>query len=270
MSTDLYGVRVLALAPQQQRVRFRVFVVSYDVDHQERHPLPDDPSFFFRVLWEAGGSWQRRYGPLHDLVTQEQSLDEGWVDAHTRHFVADAVRVASRNHPPSADDYQHLADFSHEHDGRWEDEDQLVQADYDVHVTDARWLAPLRVGQSWGTTAYATTADRTPGDEEAGSYLDLLEASAAGHARAATSGASAVAGPAAFHLAALRQERDESVDAVEAYLRAIDIGEDDVKARALTKLGELYTKRGDTDAARTPRTSGPSRWAMPTTARARR
>ncbi|MEV6153843.1 hypothetical protein AB0L53_26205 [Nonomuraea sp. NPDC052129] len=39
------------------------------------------------------------------------------------------------------------------------DEDHLVQADYDVEVTDPRWLAALVPGHSRGTPVYSSAAD---------------------------------------------------------------------------------------------------------------
>ena len=67
MSTDIYGVRVLDVDPKELRVRFKVFAVYYDTGSQSCPPVPDDPGFFFFLLWEAArphASMDRR-GPFH-------------------------------------------------------------------------------------------------------------------------------------------------------------------------------------------------------------
>lgn len=155
LSTDLYRVRVLSLDPAERRVRFRVFVVDYDTANRHHHPLPDDPSFFLRILGERTDD----RGPLADLVSLFRA-DEAWVDENTWRFVADVARTETRNFPVRDEDWASYADFYQARAGRWQDEERLVQADYDVRVTDARWLAHLVTGESWGTTSYPTRADR--------------------------------------------------------------------------------------------------------------
>lgn len=65
MLTDLYGARVLALAPDERHVRFRIFVIRYDRKRQSHPPLPDDPAFFLRLLWETA----RNGDPIRGEVT---------------------------------------------------------------------------------------------------------------------------------------------------------------------------------------------------------
>src|SRR5690606_33078451 len=96
---------------------------------------------------------------MTDIVTLHEFLDEGWVEGNAHRFVEGVERVAVRNHPVGDADFDRLAMFYYERDGRWQDEDRLAQADYDVRVTDARWLESLRIGQGWGTTSYAGVAD---------------------------------------------------------------------------------------------------------------
>ena len=50
MSTDLYGVRVLEVEPDASRMRLRVFVVYYDTQYKYHQPIPDNRSFFVRIL----------------------------------------------------------------------------------------------------------------------------------------------------------------------------------------------------------------------------
>lgn len=179
--TDLYAVRVLAIDPLARRIRLRVTVVYYDIG--EHQPLPDDASFYLRLLTD---------GPLGDAITRDQYADEAWVDANTRWYVADVDRIATRNHPFTGEVEARLREWLEDGDGGfpWEDgttfhemppesaahmlrsEDVRVGADYDVVVTDPRWIEHLKVGDWWRTTSYPTCADRLFADE-AGAVPDL-------------------------------------------------------------------------------------------------
>ncbi|GAA1251443.1 hypothetical protein GCM10009579_06560 [Streptomyces javensis] len=69
MSTDMYGVRVLAVDPDELRARLQGFVVYYDVGSRTHIPLPDEePNTFLHFLWEAAsgylGDGDDRTGPL--------------------------------------------------------------------------------------------------------------------------------------------------------------------------------------------------------------
>ncbi|QFG19866.1 hypothetical protein [Actinomadura sp. WMMB 499] len=176
MSTDLYGARVLDVAPGAARARFRIFVVYYDVACRDHAPLPDgDVGFFFRLLWEA--AHDRPITEWHALqaVPLDDFLEPEWVNANAHRYVTRVERVAVRNHPVGDDAWDGLHDFHYEHDGGWAGEELLVQADYDVHVTDPRWLDSLEAGYSWGTTSYVTEADHVT-EADAPAIVDLRAA----------------------------------------------------------------------------------------------
>ncbi|WBB59075.1 WD40 repeat domain-containing protein [Streptomyces sp. WMMC500] len=174
MSTDLYGVRILSIAPDALSARLRVFVVYYDTHDRSHAPLPHDPSFFFRVLWEA--TRERPGDSFHPLrmLDTDQVLEPDWVAANSHRYVRRIKQVATRNHPVLPKKWADLHDFYYERKGAWQDEDLLVQADYDVEVTDRRWLESLRPGDGWGTTSYPTDSDQIPADD-APTVLDLRE-----------------------------------------------------------------------------------------------
>jgi len=150
MSTDLYGVRVLDVDQAARRVRFTIFVVYYDTSGEYHQPLLDEPSFFVRLLGEP-------YGSGAALADEQRLFDEDWVDSNAWRYVESVTRLATRNEPVT--DWDAYADFYYERDGTWVNEDKLVQADFDVVFTDAKWLAHFKRGQSWGTTSYPTQAD---------------------------------------------------------------------------------------------------------------
>ncbi|WP_052305053.1 hypothetical protein [Stackebrandtia nassauensis] len=225
-------MRVLNVDAKRRSVRLRVFVVYYEPAWGTNDLLPDDPSFFFRILWEGPRDRPDRGGTLQDLVEQDDYLDEGWVDDNTSRFVARVERVATRNHPMDADAWKRLSTFYYEDDGTWPDEHLLVQGDYDVEVTHVRWLDALRVGDSWATTSYPTEAAPAPGEAEY--VIDAEDGDT--HA--------------AFVLGWLRQERGDLDGAVAAYRQAADTDNVDDKAKALVYLGDLYAQHDNVQDAR--------------------
>ncbi|WP_433184098.1 hypothetical protein [Actinoallomurus sp. CA-150999] len=161
MITYTHGVRVLEL--DEQRVRLRVFSADYDPSRPPMDLLPEGRGFFFGVLWQAAdGEAGRRHGPLNDLIPLEDALDPDWVEANAGRFIESVERVGARNLPAGDElagwyetHYTELDRRLHRWHERWEHEDQLVQADYDVVVTDPRWLEPLREGQGMGTGSFS-------------------------------------------------------------------------------------------------------------------
>jgi WD40 repeat protein len=63
----------------------------------------------------------------------------------------------------------------HQRDDGWPDEDRLVQADYEVQVTDPRWLEHLRPGLSWETGYYPDPTRPRLRAEDAPHVPDLTE-----------------------------------------------------------------------------------------------
>jgi hypothetical protein len=161
MSTDLYRVRVLAVAPEQRRVRLRVVVAYYDEPDRLHEPLPDDKSFFLRVFYDTtfGVYDAGRTAFAEELPEQfDFHRAEGAVESNAYRYIERFERLATRNYP--------LTDWeSFRSDG---DEDELVQADYDVFVTDAKYIRHLTPGMRWGSTAYPTRADGLSLDEAPG------------------------------------------------------------------------------------------------------
>jgi hypothetical protein len=155
MSTDLYRVRVLKLDPSARKVTFRVFLVYYDWEG-----VPTDASFFFRILWDEADTRFGKGGPLGNEVSVEQFLDEKWVDESTHRFIERVTRLSAKNlkfakgkRPPT---------FVYD---SFKDEESLTQGDYEVIVTDSRWLQHLHEGQTWQTTSYETRAIMPAGQE---------------------------------------------------------------------------------------------------------
>lgn len=158
MSTDLYGIRVLNTKPETCKVTVKVFVVYYDVSFKNHQPLPKDHSFFFRILWDKGDTRFGAGGPIGEEVTVDQKCDEVWVDNNSFRFIKNVEQLSTMNFP--VEDYSGYADFYYERNGVWEDEDKLVQATYEIEVTNAKYIKHLREGMSWGTTSYETQAWR--------------------------------------------------------------------------------------------------------------
>ncbi|MFI5555360.1 hypothetical protein [Streptomyces sp. NPDC051738] len=186
--SDLYGVRVLEVDLPHRRIRLRSTVVYYDTGAHA--PLTDDASFFLRVFGETADG-----APLGDVITRDQRLDEAWVDANTRWFIESVERIATRNYPLTDEEVDELLDDENRVSFPWEEEPRFdemspesaaelvlseetnVGADYDVVVTDPRWIEHLTAGDWWRTAAYPTHADRLlPG--EAAAIPDLRDPAA--------------------------------------------------------------------------------------------
>lgn len=131
------------------------FRVRGDTHAKTYPPLPDESGFFLHVLWEQG-RWEH---PLGEAITVDQIPNEEWANIHSRWFIEKAERTSTTNYPPQDEDFERLYDFYYERLGGWNDEELLVQAEYDVQVTDPRWLEQLSVGDAWGTATYPMAAD---------------------------------------------------------------------------------------------------------------
>ncbi|WP_329519122.1 tetratricopeptide repeat protein [Spirillospora sp. NBC_01491] len=178
MSTDLYGARVLAIAPDRMSVRMRIFVVYYEAASQDALdlPSPDDEEFFREVL---------RLGESLDKF--DDAEQEAFYDS-----VQSVQRVAERNAELQPVDWEHIHDFYYERHGGWLDEHRLVQADYVVRVNEPRWLADVEPGEAWGTTSFLESSiDWGEPDEPAAANSSSPAAEVIGHrpARAADAGA---------------------------------------------------------------------------------
>jgi hypothetical protein len=155
MSTDLYRIRVLDLDPAQRKVTFRVFLVYYDWSG-----VPTDPSFFFRILWDEADTRFGAGGPLGDEVSVREFCSEEFVDANTHRFVERVTKLSRKNDPLPPGETRPTFVY-----GGFTDEDILTQGDYEVIVTDVKWMQHLKVGQTWQTTSYETRAVMPPGRE---------------------------------------------------------------------------------------------------------
>ena len=145
MSTDLYGIRVLA--KEASTVTLKVFLVYYDWDH-----IPESKDFFLSVLWDEADTRFGGGGPLGDAITVPEICDEKFRLEHAGTYVAQVEKLGSANYPIT--DKKELATFYYERDGKWENEDKLAQVDFKITVTDPKWIAHLEPGMSWGTTSY--------------------------------------------------------------------------------------------------------------------
>ncbi|QKW07565.1 WD40 repeat domain-containing protein [Streptomyces sp. NA04227] len=179
MSTDMYGVRVLNVDPERLRVRLQVLVVYYDTGSRTHIPLPDEePGTFLHFLWESSRWHSARAdgdpGTLGQLLTTDDILNYEWVDTNARRYISWVRRTATLNDPPTEEDWGNLYDFYYERGGAWKDEDLLVQAEYEIRVTDRRWLDHLTKGLAWGSASFPLHGDSWTA-EDAPHLPDLSE-----------------------------------------------------------------------------------------------
>ena len=145
MSTDTYGIRVLG--KEASTVTLKVFLVYYDWDQ-----IPYSKDFFLMVLWDQADTRFGAGGPLGDAITVPQICSEKFRLEHASEYVESVDTIDCMNYPIT--NKEELATFYYEREGRWENEDKLAQVDFKITVTDPKWIAHLKPGMSWGTTAY--------------------------------------------------------------------------------------------------------------------
>ncbi|MFF2845687.1 WD40 repeat domain-containing protein [Streptomyces sp. NPDC058001] len=163
MSTDMYGVRVLHVDPDQLRVVLQVFVVYYDTGSRTHIPLPgEEPGVFLHFLHQSASGYpsgDKRNGPLGKALSVDDILNYEWVDTHARRFISDVRCVETLNDPPTEEQWEELHDFYYERGGTWQDEELLIQGEYEIRVTDRKWLQHLSEGQSWATASFPMNGD---------------------------------------------------------------------------------------------------------------
>ena len=141
MSTDLYNIKVLEKTSVE--VKLRVTIVYEDTWDT---PNADAKGFFLMVLWDnVWGYGERPNAPLGDAISIDDITSWEFRRDNETQFIAAVERLESHNFPVE-DNPAYEAD-------EW-DYDQLPYTDYRLTVTDARWIAHVEPGQSWGTTAY--------------------------------------------------------------------------------------------------------------------
>jgi hypothetical protein len=148
---DNYRVRVLAVDPARRRARLRFTVLYYDAALEYCCPLPDDASLFLGALLDHGSPASPALGEDFPDIDGDPYRYEDAIDSNAYRFIERFERRSVRNHP--------VADWS-VFAGDDAPDRALVRADYDVFVTDAKYLRGLTSGQHWGTAAYQTRADR--------------------------------------------------------------------------------------------------------------
>jgi hypothetical protein len=151
VSTDLYQVRVLAVAENRVTCRVTALISGTGED------LPPSRTLALQFLWEpwrwfseglsrevSGGTVTPeqaeelgRTAPIGRELAGRDICDGDWTRANVARFIKE-VEVYDRVCVP----------------GDSPDESWPTQGIYVITVTDLRWLAHLRPGMEWGTTAY--------------------------------------------------------------------------------------------------------------------
>ncbi|MBK7885049.1 MAG: hypothetical protein IPJ81_15645 [Chitinophagaceae bacterium] len=85
---------------------------------------------------------------------------------YTYKFIDNVEQLSTKNYPltdySGYQDFYYIRDYNPylKEDMMWKEEyeDKLVQAEYNVCVTDARYIQHLKEDMVWGTTSYETKA----------------------------------------------------------------------------------------------------------------
>jgi hypothetical protein len=173
MSTDLYGVRILAR--EGATVTFRVFNVYGD---WQRLPNPVPGGFWVHIASDAlMDPW--REGALREEIG-DRRFEEDWLRAHAWDYVRSVTLLEMANYCTPL-----RYTFYYERGGQWVDEQRLPQAVFRVTYSEARWVEHMLVGEAWGTTAYEPGPPARSAQEGSLAEVDGAEVDGAGLARVA-------------------------------------------------------------------------------------
>jgi hypothetical protein len=107
--------------------------------HPDAGPIRADDVFALRLLHDTAFKFDRHMNyiatsPLGEAVTFDETEGEGWMREHASRFVA-AVTLE----PPDLPRPMPIG----------------TEAQYEIEVTDAKWLEHLSEGQTWTSAAYS-------------------------------------------------------------------------------------------------------------------
>jgi len=143
VSSDLYTVAVESVTGAVARVRVTIV-------HPDIFVLPTSLTFGLQLLvdpvhdWLLGGALKG--SPLASEVSVKQILNERWVRANARRFVASLELLSTAHYPPPGYDDPAYEDF-------WDGEER-PGGSYHLTATEPKWLAHLSPGMGWETTSY--------------------------------------------------------------------------------------------------------------------
>lgn len=158
MSIGLYGIRIQKVEAKQRRLYLKVLVIDYEPTHRTHMPLPNDHSFFLRVLWDTGHQLKGESTPITNDISEEQISSDEWVNNNTYRFIKSSTLEELYN--PTITDYlwSILEEYYVVKNGKWKHENHLLQADFMIYVAHKKYLSHLKKGMTWNTTAYEAKA----------------------------------------------------------------------------------------------------------------
>ncbi|MCG8574100.1 MAG: tetratricopeptide repeat protein [Flavobacteriales bacterium] len=159
MPLEFYGLRILNKNLKSSELTLRVFVTDYESWPKQHPPLPSDPSFFLRALYELHQK-QKNGGILGALMTPNEFENEYWINRNCRQFILSVEQLKTANYP--GDKSINFYDSYYVYEGAWEDEYSLIQADYSIKVSDVAYIERLRPGLSIDSSAYESQSFNNP------------------------------------------------------------------------------------------------------------
>lgn len=167
----LWKAKVLALEENQVRLQIRQV-------HPDAGPFASTRQFALRLLHEQALGFNEDFqnvalGPLGDAISEDQVYDEDWMGGEAKNYVPEVSLIESSGPALSEPEVMNMLlkkIFPHQdpkflspadlqkvekaYSEFWSQEDQLPWATYLIRVSDPRWIAHLKKGQSWNSAAY--------------------------------------------------------------------------------------------------------------------
>jgi hypothetical protein len=143
MGTRLFHVKVVAKKADTVVLRLRIISA-------EQPGFYDGKSFALMLLYDPIVNARAPNAPLGERVTFENTNDAGWARAHVDAYVRSCRLFDVTNHPIAVD----LVAMTGAERRRFFKSSVAPHASLEIVVTDPRWIAHLKRGQTWETAAY--------------------------------------------------------------------------------------------------------------------
>ena len=110
----------------------------------------DESNVALQLLWDAKPSDKRKKEPLGKEISADNILDPAWVPANEAQYISSVSIPLTKNYPVSG---EHAGLEGKALEKFWATKKNLPYAEYEISVTDPKWIAHISKGQEWSSSA---------------------------------------------------------------------------------------------------------------------